>query len=377
MTLRWQHNRYIWLGLITLVLLCFLLIIFAPSSGIKISGSTYSRAPEGYLGWYSYMQERGNPVQRWQRPPGDLLKEDAREGPHTLLQIYSGLVSESFVMSSGWVDDWLAAGNTLVVLGVAKPVTESNFRTEQTSNQGKVVVKTRRRHLVSSHDQLLGDRYGSMVWRRQRESGTVILATTPHLAANAYQSAPGNYEFLAELVTATGETGGTIWVNEFLHGYKAPDVILEDVIGTWQDYLSKTPLLTVVIQLSVIMGVFILAQNRRLGSRTLVKSPVVDNSQVYIDALAGVLQKAGSRTFVVDAIAKTERLYLQKFLGLGPADNASLQQAWSQHTGQGAEILTPLLRPPQPDHTTSDRQLSQWLANLQEIRQQIAKSKGD
>lgn len=375
MTLRWQSNRYIWLGLITLVVLCFCLVIFAPSSGIKVSGSTYSRAPEGYLGWYTYMEKRGTPVQRWQRPAQELLEAEAVDsaaGTHTLVQIYSGLVSESLVLSPDWVDEWLATGNTLVALGIQRSVTEADFKTEQTSDQGNVVVLTRRRHALVDDTQRLGDSYGSVVWQKSQESGTVILATTPHLAANAYQTSSGNYAFLADLVT---NAGGTIWVDEFLHGYKAPDVILEDVIGNWEDYLSQTPVLAVVVQLGVIMGVLILAQNRRLGTRTLVKSPVVDNSQVYIEALAAVLHKAGSIAFLVDAIASTERLHLQHFLGLGSAgaDDTSLQQAWTQHTGQSADILAPLLRPPQPK-TASDRQMSQWLASLQQIRQQMVKT---
>ena len=268
MTSRWQSNRYIWLGLITLVIVCFFLVLFAPSSGIKVSGSTYSRAPEGYLGWYTYMQERGTPVQRWQRPVPELL--DAGEETRTLVQIYSGLVSESLVLSPDWVDDWLAAGNTLVALGIQRSVTEAAFRTEQTSDQGNVVVLTRRRYALVDDTQRLGDSYGSVVWQKRQEAGTVILATTPHLAANAYQNSPGNYAFLADLVTASG---GTVWVDEFLHGYKAPDVILEDVVGTWEDYLSQTPVLAVVVQLGIIMGVLILAHNRRVGTRTLVQSP--------------------------------------------------------------------------------------------------------
>ncbi len=375
MTVRWQSNRYIWLGLITLAVLCFFLVIFAPSSGIKVHGSTYSRAPEGYLGWYQYMQAQGTPVQRWQRPPEELLAENSDDGPHTLLQIYSGLVSRSLVLAPDWVDDWLAAGNTLVVLGIHQPVTEAKFRTRQSSDQGGVVVMTRRRRTTPNAVQSLGDRYGAVVWQQERESGTVVLATTPHLAANAYEAVPGNYAFLAELVT---KTEGTIWVDEFLHGYKAPDVILEDAIGTWEDYLSKTPVMAVLIQLGIMTGVFILAQNRRLGTRTLVKSPVVDNSRVYIDALAAVLHKAGSSTFMVDAIAKAERLDLQKELGLGPTetDDASLQQAWTQNTGQGSEILTPLLKPPRPGKPVSDSQMNQWLANLRQIRQHIARFKG-
>ncbi len=371
MTLRWQPNRYIWMGLITLVVLCFLLVIFAPSSGIKVHGSTYSRAPEGYLGWYQYMEEQGSPVQRWQRPPKELLAAAGEDGPHTLLQIYSGLVSKGLVLSPAWVDDWLAAGNSLVVLGISQPVTEAQFKTQQASNQGDVVVMTRRRH--PNEFQPLGDSYGAVVWRQNRESGTVVLATTPHLAANAHQSDPGNYAFLSKLVT---ETGGSIWVDEFLHGYKAPDVIVEEAIGTWTEYLAKTPVMVMVIQLGLMMGVFILAQNRRLGTRRLVPSPVVDNSQVYINALAAVLHKAGSTAFMVDAIAKAERINLQKGLGLTETDDASLQQAWTQRTGQGAEILTPLLKPPQASKPMSDSQINQWLVKLHQVRQHIARFKG-
>lgn len=372
MNSRWQSSRYVWLGLIAMVVVCFLLVLFAPSRGIKTSGSTYSRAPEGYLGWYTYMQERGTPMQRWQRPPQELLA--ATEAPGTLVQIYSDLVPEGLGLAPDWVDDWLAAGNTLVLLGVQRSVTAADFKTEQSSDQGNVVVLTRRRHAVVNELLQLGDRYGAVVWQKQQEAGTVVLATTPHLGANAYQEAPGNYGFLAHLVT---NTGGPIWVNEFLHGYKDTDVILEDAIGTWQDYLSKTPVVAVVLQLGVIMAVFILAQNRRLGTRLLVKSAVVDNTQAYIDALAGVLHKAESADFVVDAIAKAERSNLQNFLGLGHTgtDDASLQQAWTQHTGQSAEILTPLLKPPRTITTSSDRQIHQWLVNLKQIRQQIARLK--
>lgn len=373
MTIRWQRNRYIWLGLISLVVLCFLLVIFAPSSGIKVHGSTYSRAPEGYLGWYQYMQEQGSPVQRWQRPPAELLEEAQADGPHTLLQIYSGLVSKNLVLAPDWVDNWLAAGNTLVVLGINQPITEARFKTQQTSNQGDVVVMTRRRHLSPKGHAPLGDSYGAVVWHTERASGTVVMTTTPHLAANAHQSNPGNYAFLAELVT---ETGGSIWVDEFLHGYKAPDVMVEEAIGTWVDYLSKTPVMVIVIQLGLMMGVFILAQNRRLGTRRLVPSPVVDNSRVYIDALAAVLHKAGSTAFVVDAIAKAERLNLQKRLGLTDTDDDSLQQAWTQRTGQGSEILTPLLQPPQPSKPMTDSQMNQWLTKLHQVRQYITRFKG-
>jgi hypothetical protein len=385
MTSLGQRNRHVWMGLIALGLLCLLVVIFAPSNGLKTSGSTYSRAPEGYLGWYTYMQSQGTPVQRWQRPVGE-LRPQTGEGPQTLLRIYSDLVSEDLALAPAWVDDWLNAGNQLVLLGVRRSVTEAHFTTQLNSPQGPVTVITRRRDTDRRDLQLtlLGDDYGAVVWQdfpKQNLSkqdspdfGRLVLASTQHLAANAYQANPNspnpNYAFLAELLT---HPEGPIWVDEFLHGYKDTDVILADTIGNWSEYLSKTPVAVGVMQLSLIVGVFILAQNRRLGTRTLVKTPVVDNSQAYIDALAAVLYKAGSATFVVEAIAKAERLNLQKALGLGPSnvEDSTLKQAWSQHTGQNVELLTPLLQPPLAGTVAPDRQLRQWLAALYQIRQQI------
>ena len=57
-------NRYVRLTLVALVLLCGLLVLLAPATGLKTSGSTYSRAPEGYMGWFDYMQAQGTPAQR-------------------------------------------------------------------------------------------------------------------------------------------------------------------------------------------------------------------------------------------------------------------------------------------------------------------------
>lgn len=364
-----RGNRTVWIALIALALICLLLVIFAPSNGIKTSGSTYSRAPEGYLGWYTYMQDRGTPVQRWQRPPEELLSEEA-SGPQTLIQIYSGLINERLALAPGWVDDWLEAGNRLILLGVRRSVTGANFRTQLDSDQGTVRVATRRRQTASEEftSQQLGDRYGAVVWEKTQESGKLIMASTPHLAANTFQAYPANYAFLAQLID---ESDGSVWVNEFLHGYKEADVILEDIGSSWYDYLSETPVAVVVLQLGIITGIFILAQNRRLGTRTVVKNPVVDNSQAYIEALAAVLHKADSVSFVVDAIAKADRAKLQKALGLGQAsvDDTALKQTWVQHTGQSSEALMPLLRPPK--QLSSDKQLSQWLVRLQDIQKQV------
>jgi hypothetical protein len=362
-------NRYLRIGLVALGLLFFLLLLLAPATGQKISGSTYNRAPEGYLGWYRYMAAQGTPVQRWRRPLDDLLEQTPSE-PQTLLRVYPGIVDIYLAWDRQWLQQWLGAGNTLVALGLNSEITDAPFTTRQDSPSGAVVVKTRRREdiAVNSDRNLLGDEYGAIVWQRTDNSaGNVYIANTPHLAANAYLNEPGNYAFLADLVT---QAGGTIWVDEYLHGFKDADVVVEETVRSWGEYLAETPVKVAVIQSLMVLGLFLLSQNRRLGNLVPVKAPQEDNSQAYIEALAAVLHKAESTPFLIDMIAKAERSHLQRSLGFNEAgvDNSTLQDAWIQQTGQSTEILSPLIQPPRAAKS-ADQTLNAWLEKLKRIRQ--------
>ena len=371
-------RRTVWIGLIALGVLCLLLVVLAPESGRKTSGSTYSRAPEGYRGWYEQAVDQGVTLQRWQRPIEEILTE-GEAGGQTLLRIFSGnvsrIIAEGVYSDEDWFDDWLAAGNRIITLGVREPVSEAKFETLQDSPQGKVKVHTTRRQtdLTNNRARLLNDQYGAVVWRENLDPGMAIYSTTPHIAANAYQDMPGNYGFLTELVTAEG--GGTVWIDEYLHGYKDADVVVEEVTGSWGEYLSSTPVAVAAIQLSLLVLLFILAQNRRAGTLATLPTPKVDNSQAYIDALAGVLRKANSYTFVASAIARAERQQVQQALGLGQAavDDETLMAAWQQQTGKDGKALRSLLSPPQVQGQAADKTFSDWLAQLKAIRQQIAK----
>lgn len=72
-----RPNRLIVIGGIVIAVIILLTLIAAPSSSKLNSGSTYSRAPDGYGAWYSFMQERGTKIERWQRPSKDLTEEKA------------------------------------------------------------------------------------------------------------------------------------------------------------------------------------------------------------------------------------------------------------------------------------------------------------
>jgi hypothetical protein len=175
-------NRYLRIAIVALVLLFIALVLLAPTTGQKTSGSTYNRAPEGYLGWYAYMETQGTPVQRWRRPVEELLEQSPAGPPQTLIRIYPGMVNAYQAWDRNWLDPWLAAGNTLIVLGLDARIVEAPFTSRLASDFGEVVIKTRRRTnlAINSDRNLLGDEYGAVVWERMdSERGRFVLALTP------------------------------------------------------------------------------------------------------------------------------------------------------------------------------------------------------
>ncbi|HEY9762312.1 MAG TPA: hypothetical protein V6D07_07280, partial [Trichocoleus sp.] len=250
--------------------------------------------------------------------------------------------------------------------------TAAPFITEHTSKAGQVKLETRRRRIGLDQERekaILQDGFGAIAWQMTEQKGQIIFVVTPYLAANAYQSEPGNFAFLADLAT---QAKGSIWVDEYLHGYKDEDVVVKETGGTWFSYLAKTPLQVAFVQSGLVVLVAIIAQNRRLGVKQRIRSPLVDNSEAYIQALAGVLYKAESHDFVVSTLSKTERLTLQKALGLGeaPVPDETLRWAWSQATGQSAQALDSMIE--EPARLRREQDLKAWLDHLQTLHRSLA-----
>jgi hypothetical protein len=286
--------------------------------------------------------------------------------------------------------------------GSSRPVTPAPFSSLHPASAGEIKIDTGRRY-PSNKKQVLDDRFGAIVWKRPVGKGTVYFASTSHLAANAYQDFPGNYEFLAGLVTqleggeqeiegteqalavkliqnsSNPQSQGTskilnkVWVDEYIHGYKDPEVIEREYEGNLFTYLAKTPLFPVLIQGTIILLVAIFAGWNRFGQPVTISAPQVDNSEAYIQALAGVLQKANSTDFAVEIIGKEEQLQLQKALLLGDAslESETLTNAWVEQTGRKAAEVSELLRSPSHKRRISDSDLLAWLGKWQQIRQHL------
>ena len=374
-------NRRLWLlGAIAIGAIIVITLLAAPANNKLNNGSTYNRAPEGYGAWYAFMSERGTPVQRWRKPFEDLAKNKNAKQPVTLLRIYSPLTIDNIY---GKERDWVESGNTLVALGVRQPVTNASFSTRLNSPAGSVKIDTQRR-AKDIKNQLLGDRFGAIVWEESIGKGRVIFATTPYLAANAYQDFQGNYEFLAQLVTQSGAgeqasngenpIQNTVWVDEYIHGYKDSDVIKREQGGNVFSYLAKTPVFPIFVQGLILLLIAIGAGNRRFGKPVTLSTPAVDNSEAYIQALAGVLQKANSSEFILDVVGKEEQLQLQKalFLGRQQLNHQALIDAWVRQTGRPATELEQLLQMQSRNHRMSETDLLTWLGKWEQIRRTLS-----
>jgi hypothetical protein len=359
-------NRWIWLA-IALTTIIVLTLITAPNRS-QSAGSTYSRAPDGYGAWYAFMEKRGTPVKRWQRPQAELFKStDGKRA--TLLRIHSGL---TYPFLSSAEEEWIGQNNNLVILGIGTKATTAPFKTQHSTDAGQVLIETKRRllKLKNNEKEMLGDRYGTIIWREKFGQGQVIFVNTPYLAANAYQDSPGNYEFLAQLVSSPNQS---TWVDEYLHGYKDKEVINREVAENWLGYLGKTPLLAALLQIGIILVVIVLAENHRLGTPNALTVPRVNNSIAYIQALAGVLQKAETNELILETVGRAEQLHLQTALGLGttPVDGATLLSAWVERTGQPAHELEQFLKPYWRRQRLREEELIKWLGQIPKLRQSL------
>ncbi|WP_017316397.1 DUF4350 domain-containing protein [Mastigocladopsis repens] len=361
-----RSNRLAWIGAIALGVMILLTFIAAPTSSKINSGSTYNRAPDGYGAWYAYMERRGTGIKRWQKPFDDL---NAEKRPVTLVQINS-ILREPLLDAEE--KKWIEKGNNLVLLGVRDRVTAADFTTIQKSPAGDVKIETRRRRQIKGQEKVsLGDdRFGAVVWENNYGQGKAIFSTTPYLAANAYQDYQSHFQYLSDLVS---QKGHLLFVDEYIHGYKEPSVRKREGEGSLLSYFTKTPVFPAFLQVGILLLLLIRSQNRRFGKPVTLNTPVVDNSEAYIKALAGVLQKAKSSDFVVEMVGKEEQRQLQKALGLGQEllDHQTLVNALVQQTNVPATQLQKLLNIQSQQRRLSEPELLSWLGKWQILRRQL------
>ncbi len=120
----------------------------------------------------------------------------------------------------------------------------------------------------------------------------------------------------------------------------------------------------------LLLAIAIWAGNRRFGKPQPLTSSKTNNSEAYIRAVAGILQKAERSDFVVETIGKQEQLALQKALGLGSVllEPEVVLAAWEKQTGKPRTELHFLLNSVRHPRRLNQNQLQDWLQQWREFR---------
>jgi Domain of unknown function (DUF4350) len=364
-----QYWQFVLLAVIAIVLFT---VVSATGGDPKQPGSSYSIAANGYGAWYQMMLDRGVKIQRWEQTFDELTEVPGYEKGVTLLQVNSQLAP--FQLSPAQ-QEWVEQGNTIVILGVAAPAWGIPFQTDIDSPQGAIRIETTRRfkgtQLGLSSEPVLSDRSGNVITQSNFGKGRVITATTPHLAANAYQDFKPNYELLAQLVTTDRQQ---IIVDEFIHGYRSRSTKAETKAGDVLAYLFRTPLVIVLLNLTLGMLVLIWQQNQRFGKVIIPKVPEIENSEAYIKALGGVLQQANSSEFAIQNIGKAQQLVWQQKLGLGSdrlVEANTVIAAWENQIKLPTDDLRFVLPLVTEARRLNPKELNVWLSKVQMISSQI------
>lgn len=387
-----QYWHFILIAAIAIVVIT---LVSAIGGDVRQPGSSYSMAPNGYSTWYQMMSDRGIKIKRWQKSFPALNNFSDYETGVTLLQVNPQLERLDL---TDLQQKWVSQGNTIVMLGVTAPAWEIPFRSNLDSPQGNVKIETTRRFRSSvsiigrerkaDTSSILSDRAGSVISQFSLGKGVVIIVTTPHLAANAYQDIRPNYELLAELVTKDRQQ---VLVDEYIHGYRDrksassvkdgvqrsdAETESEDGSDATLTYLFRTPLLLVFINSILGMLVLIWQQNRRFGKVTIPKAIEIDNSEAYIQALGGVLRQANSSEFAVHNIGRAEQLAWQQKLGLGKerlVEPQILISAWEERVRLPSDDLRFVLQLMTGARRLTPIELTNWLEKIRKIDRQIAR----
>ena len=384
-------KQYWHLGLLAVAASILITFISATGGDPRQVGSSYSLAPNGYSAWYQMMSERGIKISRWQKAFPQLTKRPQYATGTAILQVNP---QSSPLEITDLQQEWVRQGNTLAILGVRAPAEDIPFRSSLESPQGDVKIETTRRFKPDLlkfgkeqnqiTDSILGDRSGSVISQFKLDKGLIIIATTPYLAANTYQDVRPNFELLAELVTKDRQQ---VLVDEYIHGYvdrksatikkgeSTEESEYEPDKGDTLDYLAKTPLLLVFINLLLGTLVLIWQQNRRFGKVLIPKPIEIENSEAYIQALGGVLRQANSSEFVLQNIGRAEQLSWQQRLGLGKerlVEDPILITAWENQIQLPTDDLRFVLQLMSARRLTP-AELTTWLAKMRTIDRQLTR----
>jgi Domain of unknown function (DUF4350) len=351
-------------------LLCLTLIVSIGAPKSYPNGSSYDRSLSGYAQWYGFMESQNHPVQRWRRAYSQLKGEK-----QTLIQVADVERFAEPNLEASEILDWVKRGNTLIVLNWGGEISGAPFRSDLTTSKGAVQIETKRRYenrAENFDEALLKDGFGTAIGSESLEKGQVIKSVYPWIGSGIYADKGANFQVLADL--ATGQQG-TIWVDEWLHGYRDLEPKTARAKAKSQDlwsYFARRPIAVMAGQGVLLLALLLWGQNQRFGALLRIASPPRNSSEQYIQALADTLNTHGHTEYVLALLGQSLRDRLRYRLGIVGTDgteggDGAIATEWAGVTGRPSSELLELLKQSRAQKRLRDSELLAWVQQADTI----------
>lgn len=335
-------------------------------------GSSYEQSRSGYAQWYQFMETQKHPVKRWRRAYGQLTGTG-----QTLIQVAADVERlQEPLLNSSDILDWVKQGNTLIQLSWDGGITGAPFSSELPTPKGGLRIETIRRYAAKNNnfdEVLLKDAFGGVIGLDTLQKGEVIKIAYPLMGSGFYAERGANFQILADLAT---QRKGTIWVDEWIHGYR--DLEAAPVLGDaatpqdlW-DYLAQRPIAVMAGQGVLMLALLFWGQNQRFGALLRIAPPPRNSSEQYIQALADTLNTHGHTEYVLALLGQALRDRLKSRLSLVGADLAgdgdrAIATEWAVVTGRPGSELLKLLEQSRSETRLKDSELLVWVQQADTI----------
>jgi hypothetical protein len=351
------------------------------------SRSTYSPRLYGTRGFYLLLQHLGYPVSQFEAPldrlkDSPLIKSLFIIGPPLPYSTEELAALENWVKTGGYLViadreiNWSIAGSTITMITYSKykqwrlphiiqptPFTVGVDKVQLTEFAQGVRAENAP---VTSH---LGDQRDSVLIDFRYGEGRIVLLGEPYVVANNGIGVSDNLLLLLNIVHDM--PAGMIAFDEYHHGYGANLVGRSGLVGLFlnlHDYFKPTPVIGILAQLGLLVGVWIYSRGRRFTRPVPLSEEKRRRSLEYVDSLASLAHRQELRALVVENIHRHTKRRLAS-LGGSPTIMAGDAPQPTGGDSNQAEMHQWLLKSEQPpqDQTRSDHELLDWVKRLREL----------
>ncbi|MFS0673300.1 DUF4350 domain-containing protein [Ornithinibacillus sp. 179-J 7C1 HS] len=309
-----------WVLLLVVLLIFVTLSYFLSANQLKEYPPYLSTSPSplGVKGFYTYLNEEVDSVDRFEGVPSKLKNSDNQ----LLIMVEPSLISEQRIMND--YISFMEAGNTILLL---KNNLEGMFQistTYATPTEDTVVIEDKygaifettmfseMRILPSSEDEvILEDDQGVVAIKRAYGNGNLIAVNSPDWVTNQYIVEAENLNVLFSLMEE--ENWSSIRFDEYSHRSTASQSIT-DIYPMW--------LLVASIQLILFTLLWLWYKGKRFGPIRVLREEYVRYSDERITALAAWYKKGKAYIESLNDQAEYLRLILREKWGI------SYQKDW-------------------------------------------------